>query len=202
MPHFSKMSGDKSGPKSASTSYVFQILGNIRKQQQAIYTMYNQNELDTTKTSYPDPEPHPSFRTTTPSQRPAPMTGTSRQANPVHVHAFPVQNTSQSGPPAPCAHVHNLPKQVCKPGELLALRKVQHPHNGRTSVTRFPLMKQDILSHYSSCFEGIGHFPESQGTHRLGQFICNSGKGLRRLPLSKSHYQEETEDLFGSKGPE
>ena len=41
---------------------------------------------------------------------------------------------------------------------MVALRKVRTPVNGRTSVTRFPLTKQDILSHYSSCFEGIGHF--------------------------------------------
>ena len=151
VPHFSKMSGDKSGPKSASTSYVFQILGDIRKQQQAIYTMYNQNELDTTKTSYPDPEPHPSFRTTIPSQRPAPMTGTSRQANPVHVHAFPVQNTSQSGPPAPCAHVHNLPKQVCKPGELLAcLEKSPAPTQWKDFCDQIPI---DETSHSVTLFQ-------------------------------------------------
>ena len=29
----------------------------------------------------------------------------------------------------------------------------------RTSVSRFPLTKQEILSQYSGCFEGIGHFP-------------------------------------------
>ena len=28
-----------------------------------------------------------------------------------------------------------------------------------TSVNRLPLMKQDILSHYSGCFEAIGCFP-------------------------------------------
>ena len=80
---------------------------------------------------------------------------TAKQVDPVHVHI----NTSQSGPPAHCAHVHKSSKQVCRPGESLALRKVKHPHNGRTSVKRLPLMKQDILSHYSSCFEGIECFP-------------------------------------------
>ena len=69
------------------------------------------------------------------------------------------QNTSQSGPPAPGAHVHKLPKQVLKPGESVALQKVKTPHNGRNSVMRLPLAKQQILSHYSSCFEGIGQFP-------------------------------------------
>ena len=87
-----------------------------------------------------------SFRTTTPS---APAT-TAKQVDPVHAH----KSTSWSGPPAHCAHVHKSTKQVCRPGELLALRKVKHPHNGRTSVNRLPLTKQDILSHYSGSFEG------------------------------------------------
>ena len=69
------------------------------------------------------------------------------------------QNSSHNGHPTCCMHVHQPQSQVCKLGELLALRKVKHPHNGKTSVSRFPLTKQDILSQYSSCFEGIGRFP-------------------------------------------
>ena len=69
------------------------------------------------------------------------------------------QNTSCNGLSQCCMHVHQPTSQVCKLGELLALRKVKTPHNGKTSVSRFPLTKQEILSQYSSCFEGIGHFP-------------------------------------------
>ena len=98
------------------------------------------------------------FRTTTPST-PAAMTVTAKQANPAHVNALPMQNTLWSGSPVPCAHVHKTLPQVLKPGDSLDLRKVQHLHNGRTSVNRLPLTKQDILSQYSGCFEGIGHFP-------------------------------------------
>ena len=151
VPHFSKMSGDMSGSKSPLN--VFQILGDIRKQAQ--YTMYSQcNENGTFSThtwfhSFQDPGPHPSFRTTTPS--------TLMTDNPVQT--FPVQSTSWSGPPAPYAHFHKSTILVSKQGELVALRKVRTPLNGRTSVTRFPLTKQDILSHYSGRFEGIGHFP-------------------------------------------
>ena len=89
-----------------------------------------------------------SFRTTTPSTA---MTGkmTTKQVNPVCVH----QDTSCKAPLGHCAHVHKLS------GELLALGKVKHPHNGRTSVNRLPLTKQDILSEYSGYFEGIGCFP-------------------------------------------
>ena len=98
--------------------------------------------------------PVASFRTTTPSTATT-GTMTTKQVNPVHVH----QDTSRKAPLEHCAHVHRSTIQVCKPGESLALRKVKHPHNGRTSVNRLPLMKQDIMSQYSSCFEGIGHFP-------------------------------------------
>ena len=95
-----------------------------------------------------------SFRTTTPSTA---MTGrmTTKQVNPVQVH----QETSYKALIEHCMHVHQPTAQVCKPGESLTLRKVKHPLNGRTSVNRLPLMKQDILSQYSGCFEGIGHFP-------------------------------------------
>ena len=95
-----------------------------------------------------------SFRTTTPSTA---ITGrmTTEQVNPVQVHP----ETSCKALLEHCMHVHQATVQVCKPGESLALRKVKHPHNGRTSVNRLPLTKQDILSQYSSCFEGIGCFP-------------------------------------------
>ena len=95
-----------------------------------------------------------SFRTTTPSTA---MSGrmTTKQVNPVQVH----QETSRKALLEHYMHVHQPAVQVCKPGELLALRKVKHPLNGRTSVNRLPLTKQDILSQYSGCFEGIGRFP-------------------------------------------
>ena len=95
-----------------------------------------------------------SFRTTTPSTA---TTGrmTTKQVNPVQVY----QETPCKAHLEPCMHIHQPVSQVCKPGESLALRKVKHPLNGRTSVSRLPLTKQDILSQYSSCFEGIGCFP-------------------------------------------
>ena len=78
-------------------------------------------------------QPVTSFRTTTPSTA---MTGTMtiKQVNPVHVHP----DTSSKTPLGHCAHVHQPTVQVCKPGESLALRKVKHPHNERTSVNRLP----------------------------------------------------------------
>ena len=91
-----------------------------------------------------------SFRTTTPTKA-----STGKQVNPVQVS----QDTSRKAHLESCMHVHQPVSQVCKPGELLALRKVKHPLNGRTSVSRLPLTKQDSLSQYSGCFEGIGHFP-------------------------------------------
>ena len=91
-----------------------------------------------------------SFRTTTPTKA-----TTGEQVNPAQVFQDMSHNTHlESG-----MHVHQSMSQVCKPGESLALRKVNHPLNGRTSVSRLPLTKQDILSQYSGCFEGIRHFP-------------------------------------------
>ena len=94
-----------------------------------------------------------SSRTTMPAE----TTPSSRQPTP-EIH----QNTSRNGLSQCCMHIHQPVSQVCKPGESLALRKVKTPHNGKTSVSRFPLTKQDILSQYSGCFEGIGHFPGDQ----------------------------------------
>ena len=117
--------------------------------------MFHTCPHNTTNTVQNTAQPATYFRTTTPSTA---MTGTkmtTKHVNPVQVHP----DTSPKELLGQCIHVHQPTVQVCKPGELLALRKVKHPHNGRTSVNRLPLMKQDILSQYSGCFEGIGHFP-------------------------------------------
>ena len=73
-----------------------------------------------------------SFRTTTSSTATTGRTIT-KQVHPVHVHP----DTSCKAPLGHCMHVLQPTVQVCKPGELLALRKVKHPHNGRTSVKDF-----------------------------------------------------------------
>ena len=116
--------------------------------------MFHTGPHSTTNTVQNTAQLATSFRTTTPSTA---TTGrmTTKQVNPVHVHP----DTSRKAQLGHRMHVHQPTVQVCKPGESLALRKVKHPHNGRTSVNRLPLTKQDILSQYSSCFEGIGHFP-------------------------------------------
>ena len=69
------------------------------------------------------PEMATSFRTTTPSA-PATAATMAKQVDPVYVH----KNTSWSGPPAHCAHVHKSTKQVYRPGELLALRSKTFCH--------------------------------------------------------------------------
>ena len=50
-------------------------------------------------------------------------------------------------------------KSSLQPEELPALRKVKTPHNGKTSMNRSPLTKQEISSQFSGCFEEIGCFP-------------------------------------------
>ena len=85
---------------------------------------------------------------------PADTTPSSRQPT-SEVH----QNSSHSGPPICCMHVHQPQSQACIPGELPTLRKVKIPHNGKTSMNRSPLAKQEISSQFSGCFERIVCFP-------------------------------------------
>ena len=132
------------------------------------------------------PEKETPFRTTTPST-PAATTATVQQANPVHVSAQGMQNTSWSGPPAHCTHVHKLPKQVLKPEDSLALR---------TSVNRLPLMKQDILSHYSGCFEGIGCFPGDPYKFHLKPEHKPARHAPRKVPIHlEDAFKEEIKSL-------
>ena len=138
---------------SDGTSNIFQILQDLQQKQY----QYNSNTVPNmvhTINIAQMAQPDTSFRTTTPST-PATTAMTTKQVAPVHVH----KNTAWSGPQSHCAHVHKSTIKVCKPGELLALRKVKHPHNGKTLVSQLPLTKQDIVSQYSGCFEGEGHFP-------------------------------------------
>ena len=83
----------------------------------------------------------PSFRTTTSSTA---MTGrtTTKQVNPVQVHP----ETLRKALLELCMHIHQPAVQVCKPGESLALRKVKHLHNGRTSVQQKYLNLRTTLS--------------------------------------------------------
>ena len=93
-------------------------------------------------------------------------------------------------------HVHQPQSQVCKPGESLALRKVQYPHNGRTSVNRFPLTKQDILSQYSGCFEGIGRFPGDLYKFHLKPDHKPARHAPRKVPVHlETAFKEEIDSL-------
>ena len=93
-------------------------------------------------------------------------------------------------------HVHQTESQVCKLGETLAFRKVQHPHNGRTSVNRFPLTKQEILSQYSGCFEGIGHFPGDLYKFHLKPDHKPARHAPRKVPVHlEKAFKEEINSL-------
>ena len=140
-------------------------------------------------TVQPMAQPMTSFRTITPSTA---MTGrtTTEQVNPVH------HETSCKALLEHCMHVHQPAVQVCKSGELLALRKVKHPLNGRTSVNRLQLTKQDILSQYSSCFEGIGRFPGDLYKFHLKPEYKPAQHGLRKVSIHlEAAFKEEIESL-------
>ena len=93
-------------------------------------------------------------------------------------------------------HVHQPTSQVCKLGESLALRKVKHPLNGKTSVSRLPLTKQDILSQYSGCFEGIGHFPGDPYKFHLKPDHKPARHAPRKVPVHlETAFKEEIDSL-------
>ena len=132
-------------------------------------------------------QPTTSFRTTTPTKA-----TTGQQVNPVQVP----QDTSHKTHLESCMHVHQPMSQVCKPGELLALRKVKHPLNRRTSVSRLPLTKQDILSQYFSCFEGIGHFPGNPYKFHIKPDHKTARHAPRKVPVHlETAFKEEIESL-------
>ena len=160
--------GTSAGISTGTSSNVFQILQDLwLKQYQE--TSSDSSKSRTSRTSTTDttcttaqPTPLMTFGTTpanqntgmatpntsmsessTSSRTTLPAKTTPRTSQPTSVKH---QNTSRNRLSQCCMHVHQPTSQVCKPGESLALRKVKHPHNGKTSVSRFPLTKQEILS--------------------------------------------------------
>ena len=128
-----------------------------------------------------------SSRTTMPAE----TTPSSRQPTSVIQRDMSRNKLSQC-----CMHVHQSTNQVCKPGESLALRKVKTPHNGKTSVSRSPLTKQEILSQYSSCFEGIGRFPGDPYKFHLKPDHKPARHAPRKVPVHlEAAFKEEIESL-------
>ena len=135
-----------------------------------------------------------SFRTTTPTRDTTGRTNTFRTTPNTRPHI--TQDMSCNRLSECCMHVHQPTSQVCKPGELLALRKVKHPLNGKTSVSRLPLTKQDILSQYSSCFEGIGHFPGDLYKFHLKPDHKPARHAPRKVPVHlEIAFKEEIDSL-------
>ena len=129
----------------------------------------------------------------TPSRTTLPARTTPSTRQPTSVQH---QNSSHNGHSPYCMHVHQPQSQVCKPGESLALRKVKTPHNGKTSVSRFPLTKQDILSQYSGCFEGIGHFPGDPYRFHLKPDYKPARHTPRKVPVHlEAAFKEEIDSL-------
>ena len=135
-----------------------------------------------------------SFRTTTPTRDMTGRTNTFRTTPNTRPHI--TQDTSRNRLPECCMHVRQPASQVCKPGESLALRKVKHPLNGRTSVSRLPLTKQDILSQYSGCFEGIGCFPGDSYKFHLKPDYKLARHAPRKVPVHlETAFKEEIDSL-------
>ena len=99
----------------------------------------NMSQIQTSFRTIPTPELNTSHSTRRPASR---------------IH----QPHSHSEPKTCCMHVHQQQSQTCKTGELPALREVKHPHRDRTSVSRSPSTKQEVLSQFSGYSEEIEHF--------------------------------------------
>ena len=135
-----------------------------------------------------------SFRTTTPTRATTGRTNTFR-ATPNTRQQVP-HDTSCNTHLECCMHVHQPKSQVCKLGESLALRKVKHPLNDKTSVSRLPLTKQDILLQYSGSFEGIGHFPGDLYKFHLKPDHKPARHAPRKVPVHlETAFKEEIESL-------
>ena len=136
-----------------------------------------------------------SFKTTTPTKAMTGRTNTFR-TTPNTRQQVP-HDTSRNTHLESCMHVHQPLSQVCKLGESLALRKVKHPLNGKTSVSRLPLTKQDILSQYSGCFEGIGRFfPGDPYKFHLKPDHKPARHAPRKVPVHlETAFKEEIESL-------
>ena len=151
----------KQGDKETGTSNVFQILQDLwlkqyqgnsepeahqpsttfmtgtTKQPKALKThetaSQNTGKANTSQNLTPcRTMPPPKTKTNTSHSTRRPASGT---------HQFPSHL-----PPTYCMHVHQQQSQTCRPGEPLALREVKHPHKDRTSVSRSPSTKQEVLS--------------------------------------------------------
>ena len=63
-------------------------------------------------------------------------------------------------------------------------------------MNRLPLTKQDILLQYSSCFEGIGHFPGDPYKFHLKPEHKPAQHAPRKVPIHlKAAFKEEIESL-------
>ena len=133
-----------------------------------------------------------SLRTTTPTRDTTGRNNTFRTTPNTRPHI--TQDMSCNRLSQCCMHLHQPTSQVCKPGELLALRKVKHPLNGKTSVSRLP--KQDMLSQYSGCFEGIGCFPGNPYKFHLKPDYKPARHGPRKIPVYlETAFKEEIDSL-------
>ena len=204
--------GTSAGTSTGTLSNVFQILQDLwLKQYQETSSDSSKSRMSqTSTTAQPTPlttyvsapanqntgmaTPNTSMSESATSSRttmPARTTPRTRQLT-----AIIPQDMSRNGLSQCCMHVHQPTSQVCKPGESLALRKVKHPHNGKTSVSRFPLTKQDILSQYSSHFEGIGRFPGDLYKFHLKPDYKPARHAPRKVPVHlEAAFKEEIESL-------
>ena len=175
VPNYLEENVVKQGDQETGTLNVFQILQDLRIKQYQGKSESKTHRPSTTFTTGTTKQPKVSKTHKTASQKagmvnmsqiltpcrtmPPPKTRT--KANTSHSTRRPASGTHQFYshlPPTCCMHVHQKQSQTCKAGKPPALREVKHPHKDRTSVSRPPSTKQEVLLQFSGCSEEIGHF--------------------------------------------
>ena len=194
----------KYGTSTGTSSNVFQILQDLwLKQYQENHPDSLQNEsrmshTSTQSTTSTTAQPTTSFRTCRSStvKNEGKTIGMQNITQSTTSFRTTTPTRDTTGRPECCMHVYQRTSQVCKLGELLALRKVKHPLNGKTSVSRLTLTKHDILSQYSGCFKGIGHFPGDPYKFHLKPDHKPARHAPRKVPVHlETAFKEEIKSL-------
>ena len=202
VPNYPEENIVRQGDQETGTSNVFQILQDLRIKQYQGKSESKAHRPSTTfmigttkqlKVSKTHETASQKAGTVNMSQIPTPCMAmpppkTRTKANTSHSTRRPASGTHQfhshSEPPTCCMHVHQQQSQTCKMGKLPALREVKHPHKDRTSVSRPPSTKQEVLSQFSSYSKEIEHFTRDPCKPHLNSCLQSTKHAFKKQEVN------------------
>ena len=169
------------------TLNVFQILGYKQKQQLTVQSQYDSSTIPTI------PELASPFRTTLNTST---NNGNSKAGKSSTCKCTPcVKYFTELASSTLCT----CPQAATSGSEtwrLVSLEKSPAPTQWKDFMNRLLLTKQDILSHYSSCFEGIGCFPGELYKFHLKSKHKPARHAPREVPIHlEDAFKEEIKSL-------